>query len=339
MFGLVVLFHISNAESKSNSASAGVFWNEIAVESSMGFQRYHHGIGGWWQRCQQSPNSKWTMHQPMQKCWQHNLRTGMDAQTIPSLGSGLLDTHLLTGTLTLDTLKGSHSEMNLSEWGSLPGWIGPIPGWDKCYRCQSQTFFGYRHPSTDSNARSHTLDQWWSSYLVTPCKPHDFSGLGHAMVVLFLLQACTACTLFKGQRLLNQETWEVALGASMQQNNPISLSTKVPAPQMVLSTRYGWKPNVDVGTQLYLGGGSMDIRYQFAQVDDWYFAIAPTISGLYAEVYGNVSLQVPIRAQTALNDKWELTLGVTPTTQQLTLIQLDPYKETLVSSSLATRFA
>ena len=106
MFGVIVLFHISNAESKSNSASAGVFWNEIAVESSMGFQRYHHGIGGWWQRCQQSPNSKWTMHQPMQDCWQHNLRTGMDAQTIPSSGSGLLDTHLLTSTLTLDTLKG-----------------------------------------------------------------------------------------------------------------------------------------------------------------------------------------------------------------------------------------
>ena len=82
---------------------------------------------------------------------------------------------------------------------------------------------------------------------------------------------------------------------------------KIPVPQMVLSTRYGWKPHIDVGTQLYLGGGSMDIRYQFAQVDDWYFAIAPTISGLYAGVYGNVSLQVPIRAQTALNDKWELT--------------------------------
>ena len=37
MFGLVVLFHMASAESKSASESAGVFWNEIAVESSMGF--------------------------------------------------------------------------------------------------------------------------------------------------------------------------------------------------------------------------------------------------------------------------------------------------------------
>ena len=153
------------------------------------------------------------------------------------------------------------------------------------------------------------------------------------MVTFLLLQACTSMHSLQGAKTIEPETWEIALGASMQQNNPISLSTELPVPQMVLSTRYGWKPHMDVGTQLYLGGGSMDIRYQFAQVDDWYFAIAPTISGLYAGVYGNVSLQVPIRAQTALNDKWELTLGFTPTTQQF-LIRLDPFKETLVSSAV-----
>ena len=106
MFGIVILFHMTNAESKQKSESVGVFWNEIAVESSMGFQRYHHGVGGWWQRCQQSQNLNWTVHQTMQSCWQHNLRTGIDAQTIPSSGTGLLDSQMLTGTFTLDTLKG-----------------------------------------------------------------------------------------------------------------------------------------------------------------------------------------------------------------------------------------
>ena len=155
------------------------------------------------------------------------------------------------------------------------------------------------------------------------------------MVMFFLLQACSSMHTLQGAKTIEPDTWQIALGASMQQNNPISLSTNLPAPQMVLSTRYGWKPNIDVGTQLYLGGGAMDIRYQFAQMNDWYFAIAPTLSGLYAGVYGNVSLQVPIRAQKTLNDKWELTLGVTPTTQQF-LIHLDPFQETLVSSAFGS---
>ena len=106
MFGLVFLIQISNAESKQTSESIGIFWNEIAVESSMGFQRYHHGLGGLWQRRKGSPNSIWNEHQPTQNCWQYNLRTGIDTQTIPSSGTGLFDTQLLTGTLTLDSLRG-----------------------------------------------------------------------------------------------------------------------------------------------------------------------------------------------------------------------------------------
>ena len=151
------------------------------------------------------------------------------------------------------------------------------------------------------------------------------------MVILFLFQACTSTHSLQGAKTIEPNTWEVAVGGSLQQNNPVSLSTKLPAPQMVFSTRYGWKQHLDVGTQLFLGGGSVDVRYQFAQVDDWYFAVAPTISGLYAGVYGNVSLQMPIRAQRALNDKWSLTLGVTPTTQHF-IVQLDPFDETLVNS-------
>ena len=149
--------------------------------------------------------------------------------------------------------------------------------------------------------------------------------------MLFLLQACTSMHSLQGAKTIEPNTWEVGIGTSLQQNNPISVSTKLPAPQMVLSTRYGWKPNMDIGTQLFIGGGSMDVRYQFAQVEDWYFAVAPTISGLYAGVYGNVSLQVPVRAQREFNDKWSVTLGLTPITQQF-IIKIDPFEETLVNS-------
>lgn len=106
MFGMIVAVQLASAESNSSSQTVGVFWNEVAMESSMGFQRYHHGVGGWWQQCHDSPDSKWTVHQSMHTCWHHTLRTGLNAQVIPSSNSGWLDTHMLTGAVTLDTLKG-----------------------------------------------------------------------------------------------------------------------------------------------------------------------------------------------------------------------------------------
>ena len=106
MFGMILSIQIATAESKPVSRTVGAFWNESAVESSMGFQRYHHGVGGWWQQCQSSPDSKWTVHQPMQTCWHHTVRAGLNAQTIPSTESGWLDTHMLTSAVTLDTLRG-----------------------------------------------------------------------------------------------------------------------------------------------------------------------------------------------------------------------------------------
>lgn len=150
-------------------------------------------------------------------------------------------------------------------------------------------------------------------------------------MVIWLLQACTSLHSLQGAKTIEPETWEVAMGASIQQNNSISLSTGLPIPQLVLSTRYGWKQHVDVGAQLYLGGGSMDVRYQFAEIGDWYLAIAPSIGGLYLGAYGNVDLRMPIRAQTDLNDRWALTLGLTPMTQH-TLINLKPMQETITTS-------
>lgn len=154
-------------------------------------------------------------------------------------------------------------------------------------------------------------------------------------MVIWLLQACTSLHSLQGAKTIEPETWEVALGASLQQNNTLSLATNLPVPQSVLSVRYGWKPHLDVGTQVYFGGGLIDVRYQFAQMGDWYFAVAPTIGGLYAGVYGNVDFRLPLRAQTDLNDKWSMTLGVTPMTQQ-TLIRVEPMQETLVNSHLGT---
>ena len=72
-------------------------------------------------------------------------------------------------------------------------------------------------------------------------------------MVIWLLQACTSLHSIQGAKTIEPETWEVAMGASLQHNNSLSLSIGIPVPQMVVSTRYGWKPNIDVGAQLYLG--------------------------------------------------------------------------------------
>ncbi len=150
-------------------------------------------------------------------------------------------------------------------------------------------------------------------------------------MVIWLLQACTSLHSLQGAKTIEPDTWEVALGTSLQQNNSLSQSLGVPVPQMVLSTRYGWKPSMDVGAQLYLGGGLMDVRYQFAEINDWTLAIAPSIGGFYAGIYGNVDLRIPIRAQRDLSERWSMTMGLTPMTQH-TLIHIDPLQETIATS-------
>ena len=121
MFGVILATRIASAGTTDVSNTVAAFWNESAVESSMGFQRYHHGVGGWWQRCQNSPDSKWTVHQPMQSCWQHATRTGLNAQVIPSSNSGWLDAHMLTGAVSLDTLRGVTLGSNAAQVGFFAG--------------------------------------------------------------------------------------------------------------------------------------------------------------------------------------------------------------------------
>ena len=121
MYGMIVAVQLATAESKSPSRTSGAFWTETAVESSMGFQRYHHGVGGWLQQCQPSSNPKWTVHQPMQNCWHHTLRTGVNTQVIPSSPSGWLDAQMLTGTLTIDSLKGVSLGSRATQIGFFAG--------------------------------------------------------------------------------------------------------------------------------------------------------------------------------------------------------------------------
>lgn len=107
MFGLISLIGIAQGEpTKQNTA--GLFWNETATESSLGFQRYHHGVGGWIQHCQPATNETWTAQQTANSCWQITARTGFDAGQIPSTETDWLSNHMLTNITTLDVSKGVH---------------------------------------------------------------------------------------------------------------------------------------------------------------------------------------------------------------------------------------
>ena len=151
------------------------------------------------------------------------------------------------------------------------------------------------------------------------------------MVILLtlLLIGCTSLHSMQGAKTLEPNTWEYALGTSLQNNNALSSGLGVPVPQMTVAIRYGWKPKLDVGLQAYLGGGLIDMRYEFLTVNDWTLAVAPGIGGLYGGVLGNVDLRIPIRAEKSLSDQWSMTFGVTPMSQH-TFIWLPSANETLM---------
>ncbi len=157
-------------------------------------------------------------------------------------------------------------------------------------------------------------------------------GLGASMVTLLMwFISCTSVHTLNGSKTLEPDTWEFAVGTSVQNNNYLSAALGIPVPQMVVAARYGLEENLDIGIQTYLGGGVLDFRTQFAEYNDWYFAIAPGIGGLYGGVLGNVDLRLPIRVEKKLSSKWSTVFGVTPLTQH-SFVWLPMANETLVQA-------
>lgn len=104
----VLMIFITNVQAEPLPVThrGGLFLSTQAVESSMGFQRYHHGFGTSLQRCTPKSQSKWTEHQPMNSCWQTSFRTGVNAEPIPSTNDGWFSTNMVTGSLMLEVMRG-----------------------------------------------------------------------------------------------------------------------------------------------------------------------------------------------------------------------------------------
>ena len=156
-------------------------------------------------------------------------------------------------------------------------------------------------------------------------------------MVVFLLSlfGCTTLSTVNGAKTIEPQTWKVGIGASLQNNNPLSTSLGIPVPQTEILVRYGLRENLDMGGRIYLGGLLFDLRYQFWQQGDWIFAVDPSIGGLYSPIGGVADIRMPIIAQKDLNEKWSIATGLTPISQN-TFAFLPGMRENMKHNSLGT---
>ena len=135
------------------------------------------------------------------------------------------------------------------------------------------------------------------------------------MILFLSFFGCTTLSTVNGAKVIAPKTWKMGLASSVQNNNPISTALGLPVPQTEVLIRYGLNEHMDMGSRMYLGGMLFDFRYQFLQKGDWYFAVDPSIGGLYSPIGGVVDLRIPLIAQKDLNEKWSFATGMTPISQ------------------------
>lgn len=156
-------------------------------------------------------------------------------------------------------------------------------------------------------------------------------------MVIFLLSlfGCTTLSTVNGAKIIEPQSWKSGLATSIQYNNPMSTAIGVPVPQTEVLLRYGLNKHMDVGSRIYLGGVLVDLRYQFWQQGDWYFAVDPSVGGLYSPIGGIVDIRMPIIAQKDLNEKWSFAAGLTPLSQN-TFAFLPNTRENMKHNSMGT---
>ena len=135
------------------------------------------------------------------------------------------------------------------------------------------------------------------------------------VVSLLSLLGCTTLSTVNGAKIIEPDTWTSGLATSVQYNNPISTAIGIPVPQTEILIRHGINTSMDIGSRIYVGGALVDLRYQFWQKDGWYFAVDPSIGGLYSPIGGIVDLRMPLIAQKDINEKWSFATGLTPISQ------------------------
>ena len=118
---LMVLLQSVQAEPIAPTHKGSVFASLQAVESSMGFQRYHPGLGGTVQRCTSTSSSHLIEPQSIDHCWKTSFRSGVNAEPIPSTNNGWTNANIVTTSLMVDGLRGF-------SLGNQPAQVGIFAG-------------------------------------------------------------------------------------------------------------------------------------------------------------------------------------------------------------------
>ena len=92
-------------QTEDSTYSKGLFTSSIGLDSSLGFQRYHHGMGAWWQTCNSDTPTMTSLTGNPRSCLHLDVHLGFDSQTIPET-TALLKGTLLTTHIATDVLRG-----------------------------------------------------------------------------------------------------------------------------------------------------------------------------------------------------------------------------------------
>ncbi len=129
-----------------------------------------------------------------------------------------------------------------------------------------------------------------------------------------LLAGCTHLGTVEGAIPLAPGTADVTGELQVVRSpNAVSTPTGIPLPSFALHFRRGLSPDLDMGIHLYPLGVGTDLRYRFAEVDGWHFAVAPSVAGMGIPVptlqYAHLDFALPLRVERPIGRGWSVAGG------------------------------
>lgn len=131
---------------------------------------------------------------------------------------------------------------------------------------------------------------------------------------MILLAGCTHLGMVDGAIPLEkgQKSFAAAV-AYARAPDVIGTSTGAPLPSIGAHYRAGIGQDTDLGLHVYTLGIGADLRYRFAEVAGFHFALQPSLSGLVLPVdplyYGAIDVGMPLRIERPLGKFFSVTVS------------------------------
>ncbi len=152
---------------------------------------------------------------------------------------------------------------------------------------------------------------------VSPPRARDAARCFHPFVLAGLLLPIFGCThmgMVNGAIPLpngeHEFTGEVSYARAP---DVFGTSTGVALPALGFHYRRGITENADIGLNAYTLGIGADLRYRFAEVGGFHFAVQPSIAGLFFPLgtvnYGALDIGFPLRIERPIGKLFSVTLA------------------------------